>query len=308
MAEEILDRKSQGMAWALRSAFGYWDTKSGGLNSTILSRYYALLQISIAEQIASSNPADDLTSIQRHTEHGHGLFTIAGGHASFPANFFVGCLNSGHFSACCRNLGIDLGPYTHGRRPREFADLNVQKAVSLSELLCRVPEFQGVIREYIHDRPLSFHIGHATKNHIVREQRMKEHTEKTGSVVFDPPVDGPTIVTFVAIFSYDQQYTADELNSLALPIRNISAEKDPLNNKDYFVGELEHPKGEHWWQHLDTYKSGYSGTSLILPFWALLIRFCCISRFCMRLASLCVIFQRRGTISKAEPLMPFGPC
>src|SRR5258708_11466008 len=51
-SSELIRTKSVGISSAIRSALGYWDTKEGGLNSKILSRYYALLQITIAEQIA----------------------------------------------------------------------------------------------------------------------------------------------------------------------------------------------------------------------------------------------------------------
>lgn len=73
MEQEILATKSQGMSSAIRSALGYWETQQGGLNSKILSRYYAILQITIAEQIASPDPAENLATAQKHTEHGHGL-------------------------------------------------------------------------------------------------------------------------------------------------------------------------------------------------------------------------------------------
>lgn len=43
-----------------------------------------------------------------------------------------------------------------------------------------------------------------------------------------------------------------------------------MNSDDYFVGELEHSKDDFWWQHIDTYKSGYCGTSVIVPFWEMI--------------------------------------
>jgi len=49
----LLAKKASGMAWAVRSGLGYWETKAAGLNSQVLSRYYALLQLSIAEQVGS---------------------------------------------------------------------------------------------------------------------------------------------------------------------------------------------------------------------------------------------------------------
>lgn len=162
LSPEISEKKASDMAWTVRSALGYWETKSGGLNSRILSRYYALLQFSMTEQIGSINPADNLPSIQRHTESGHGLFTITdNGTSSFPSSYFIGCLRSGHYYEYCKHLGIDLSQLIFDRRPH-----------------------------------------------------------------------------------------------------------DPIFNIDHFTGAFVHPIG-HWGSFLKPYKSGYSGTSLVAPFWGI---------------------------------------
>ena len=271
LSTDVIDNKSSGMAWAVRSALGYWDTQLGGLNSRILSRYYALLQISIAEQISSDDPNDDLGSIQRHTEYGHGLFSFKSDSPDFPENYFIGCLNTGHFPAYCHNLGFDLKPYVHGKRPRSLNDADTSKIYSLSDLLCRVPELQSVSMEYLNKRPLSFHIGHSSRNMANRVERTRTHAEKTGQILFDPPTPGHNVTTYIAIYPHECQITADELNNYYLPIKNIVFEESKTQfDTNHFVGELEHPKDDFWWQHIDTYKSGYCGTSLILPFWGMI--------------------------------------
>lgn len=256
------------MAWAVRSALGYWDTREGGLNSKILSRYYALLQISIAEQISSDNPKDDLKSVQRHTEYGHGLFSLAGSSGDFPDDYFVGCLKSGHFPAYCQQRGLNIKPYAHERRPREIVDADRSKLYSITDLFCRVPELQGVLGEYLNRDALSFHIGHATRNMELRAKRREEYVANTGKWVMEAPIEGPTITTYVAIYPHGSNISAEQLNSFGFPIKNIALETSPIGSESpYFVGELEHPKDDLWWDHVESYKSGYSGTSLILPFW-----------------------------------------
>jgi len=44
LSPEVLESKSEGVAWAVRSALGYWDSNPADLNAKILTRYYALLQ------------------------------------------------------------------------------------------------------------------------------------------------------------------------------------------------------------------------------------------------------------------------
>jgi hypothetical protein len=270
LSEEVVDRKSSGMAWAVRSALGYWDTREGGLNSKILSRYYALLQISIAEQISSDNPKDDLTAVQRHTEYGHGLFSLTADSGDFPDNYYVGCLKSGHFPAYCQHLGLDIKTFAHERRPRKLTDADPSKLYSLSDLLCRVPELQSVLSEYLNRDPLSFHVGHASRNMELRAKKQEEYIAKTGKWVMDAPIEGPTATTYVAIYPHGSHITAEQLNSYGFSVKNIEAESSHIDaDSAYFVGELTHPKEDLWWDHIETYKSGYSGTSLILPFWGM---------------------------------------
>ncbi|NTV67551.1 MAG: hypothetical protein HGB06_07725 [Chlorobaculum sp.] len=267
---EILEKKANGMSWAIRSALGYWNTKQGGLNSKILSRYYALLQISIAEQISLGDPQDDLATIQRHTEYGHGLFSLSSGDEKFPDNYYVGCLNSGHFSVYCKKIGYDLRTYCHERRPRDYSKVTKSNVYSLVDLLRRVPEFQDVVFEYLEKDPLSFHIGYAKKNYTLKAERVKEYARLAGRVLYDPPINGLSEKTYVAIYTRGASITEDLLNGYGFPIKNIVVEKPTVPGDSWsFVGEIEHPKNEYWWQHIKTYKSGYCGSSIILPFWGI---------------------------------------
>lgn len=271
MQADILAIKAQGMSSAVRSALGYWETQQGGLNSKILSRYYAILQITIAEQIASGDPEENLATAQKHTEHGHGLYTLNSGGASVLGGYYIGCLKSGHFPAYLRSLGRNIAPHASDRRPRKIEEVDLTKAISLEDLIRRVPEFQANTQEYIGKNPLSFHVGHATKNHVVRSQRMVEHGNRTGQVIFDPPVDGPTVTTYVAFYPHGSSVTADQLNGYGFEAKNIVPESgnEALRSEEHFVGEIVHPKGSLWWEYIETYKSGYCGTSVVVPFWGM---------------------------------------
>lgn len=245
ISADIIRQKSIGMSSAIRSALGYWDTKEGGINSKILSRYYALLQITFAEQISSLTVNDDLAAVQRHTEQGHGLFTVTKPGDVFPANFYLGCLNSGHFAAYTRSLGIDLAPYFSSRRPKKFEDAEVGKLISLTDLLRRIPELQNVIKEYTGSEPLSFHVGHDYKNY---EEKSDDKT-------------------YVAIYHKGASISAEDLYSFGFGLTNIQLVVDNSTRarEERFVGEVMHSKGSIWWEHVETYKSGYSVASVVAP-------------------------------------------
>jgi hypothetical protein len=64
----------------------------------------------------------------------------------------------------------------------------------------------------------------------------------------------------------DQAY----LDSLNLPFHSIRPADGPLaqiSKEAYFESEISHPKDKNWGQCVELYKSGYSGTSFIVPFW-----------------------------------------
>jgi hypothetical protein len=163
---------------------------------------------------------------------------------------------------------------SHANNSRYLRDGTLESAdcgklLSLSDLIRRVPEFQGVTTEYLGQSPLSFHIAYASRNNSIRARRIDEHLQKTGQVLFDPPRDSDKITTYVSIIPHGYEVSAEELNSYGFPIKNIVQEtEDPLTKILYFVGEIEHePPTPNWWNHVETYKSGYCGTSIVVPFW-----------------------------------------
>lgn len=255
--------KSVGMSSAIRSAIGYWETENGGLNSKILSRYYALLQISLAEQISSGDPKDDLKTVQKHTESGHGLFTKTIQNGTFPDDILVGCLRSGHFYSYAKHIGIDIKTYSSERRPRNEEELKESHTYTLTDLLRRIPELSIQTKEILGKNPLSFQVGHASRNRALKSREWTQQGTSPSPSIFPG-------FTYAAIYPNGVEITAEELNSYNLGITDIEMEsKENLTKFDesYFVGKVFHPDGEYWWDHILTHKSGYCGTSAIVPFW-----------------------------------------
>jgi hypothetical protein len=229
-----------------------------------------LLQITIAEQVASPSSTADLKEIQSHTESGHGLWAMSAPDGAFPANYMIACRDRGHFYEYCRFRGIDLTAFASKARPESWDKLKEDgkgRLVSLADLFRRIPELQGLIEETLNTVPLSFHIVHARQNMYEQIERRQQHTARTGELLFDVPVTTPEKLTYISIHPHGQNLTADFLNSLGLPIKNIRLADDESEKHPYFIGDFTHENKGFWWEHLETYKSGYSGTSLIVPFW-----------------------------------------
>jgi len=275
MPPELRKSKAEGVASAVRSALGYWETTPTALNARLLSQYYFALQLSIAEQVAGADESASLETIQRHTEQGHGLGTLRGSHGAFPDNYFVAALKSGHFASYCKASGHDLGAFAFDQRPRSWSKLkdeDTSRLVSLTDLLRRIPELRPLIYECLAQPPLSFHLVHATKNFELEAEKHSEHIRRTGR--FPPsPIGGPsdgtsktTYVLFSTGFGGGEGVTAAFLSGLGFPIKNIVAQKEDEDASPSFIGEYVHPANEFWWQSLPLYKAA-TGTSIIVPLW-----------------------------------------
>ena len=278
LTERAVKEKSEGIASSLRSALGYWESAPVTLNARILNQYYFMLQLSIAEQVATNAQDSTLAAIQRHTENGHGLATLQASDSVFPDNYYVFALKSGHFGSFCRSLGIDTNTFAFGERRREWlkvTDDDKKKFLTLTDLLRRVPELRSAIYPCLSAPALSFHIDHSSKNMSLRAERATEKMQATGQFAapnWGPdPSEGPTTetyLTFATGFGGGEGVTAEYLNSLDLPIKEIHAEHDSLSERAELIGVYAHPSSEYWWKSLPLY-NGVNGTSLMVPFWGL---------------------------------------
>ncbi len=273
LASNIAMQKGQEVASSVRSALGYWQSQPNSLNSKILSRYYAILQVSIAEQVADPASAADLLQIQSHTESGHGLWTIATPEGEFPANRIIACQNRGHFYNYCLYKGIDLTPYTVGARPDSWEKLSGEKklrVVTLADMFRRVPELQLLIEETLGVQSLSFRIGYDSRNFEIISERRQAYLQRTGQFMVDPPREEGPVTTFIGIYPHGQKFSVEYLNSLELPFTNIrEAESTGFRKDSIFLADLQHPSGTNWHDNIETYKSGYCGTSIISPVWGI---------------------------------------
>jgi hypothetical protein len=204
LSEEAQARKSEGIASAIRSALGYWESSPSALNAKILSHYYFALQLSIAEEIANANPQSTLESIQRYTEQGHGLATIRNPDLNFPENYYVAVLKSGHFSSYCSSLGIDLDPIALDARPRGWPKVLAEdksKLVTLTDLLRRVPELRALTHECLGVPPLSFHIVRSGKNMEFDARRMAEgfRPDRNSDLAAAKPAPPASVTTYLSI-------------------------------------------------------------------------------------------------------------
>lgn len=268
VTEEVIKSKAIGLSSAIESAIGYWQVNPQSVNAKVLSRYYFLLQMTIAEQVSSVSNTDDLKTVQRHTENGHGLGTISNPDDEFPANYFTFAIRAGHFYSYAKSLGIDTKKFDFEKRPRNFSDItDKSKIVNLIDLFRRIPELSNIVEEYTNQPPLSLHVGHSNINMRNDLDAVKEHMDKTGQFVFTAPVTSPEKTTYISVYSDSAKVTPEYLSSLGLPLTDFKVVAGLASDENYITGQFVHPSDKYWHQCISTYSSAYSPTSLIVPLW-----------------------------------------
>jgi hypothetical protein len=262
----LIQRKATGLASVVDSGLGYWEQNNSRLNSWVLSRYYALLQMTIAEQVASVKTSDDLTSVQKHTESGHGL-AIRPNPKDFPSDFLIHIIKNGHFYSYEKFLGIPVKSISYDKKIRKEEDItNPSLLISLKDLFRRIPELQPIILEYFNEPSLSFHVSHAFKNTRIELTKKRETNLEGFFQRSNNDESEADKLTYVNIWSHDaNDISVDELNRLGLPIFDIELVEDISTKKLQFEGKIKHPSQGHWWQYISLYRSSYCGTSIIAP-------------------------------------------
>lgn len=267
---EIITRKAIGLSSAIESAIGYWQVSPQSLNAKVLSRYYFMLQMTIAEQVSSIKNTDDLEAVQRHTANGHGLAIISDPKSEFPNGFYILSVRTGHFYSYLKSLGIDTKLFDFEKKPRKFEDIKPEeqpKLISLIDLFRRILELSNIIEEYIGEPPLSFHVGHGQTNMLVGSQRMRDYAEETGKVILGGPrVVGPQ-TTYIGIYTDSEKVTPEYLESLKTPLKNIKYKTDLGSKRPHLEGELTHPEDTLWYKSLKIYSSSSAPNSYTVPLW-----------------------------------------
>ena len=181
LEDNVINEKAKGISSAIDSALNYLEIREKSLNARILSRYYAFLQLTIAEEVASVKNKNGLKQAQKHTEQGHGLNTINRVDSDdFVNNYYCYIRKAGHFFNYLKHLGINTdSDYLLGKRLNSKDNLSDYYVATLADLFRRIPELQDVIEEYIGQCSLSLNIGlDSIREHEMKEGRREAYSKK----------------------------------------------------------------------------------------------------------------------------------
>jgi len=262
LKEELLDTKALGVASAVESGLGYLSAAGTHLNSRVLSLYYALLQFTIAEQVASLKSDADLREVQSKTMHGHGMYNFTLEPGEFPDNFAVALGNTGHFASYLKFLGIKTSEFALPRNPKGVLDVESEtanRAIRLVDLFRRIPELRPIIEEHVGSPPLSFHVGFDSQN-MVEASAARRRDSK--SLPLETESKPGCIIALHSTTEADLDYVKGLDMGL---LQDITIATDSSDSTQTHLRGRVAVASSQWHDALPTYKSGACGTSYVVP-------------------------------------------
>ena len=261
--DTIINKKSIGLSSAIKSALGYWNEKPTSLNSWILSRYYALLQLTIAEQVSNPLNTNDLSSVQKHTEQGHGL---AMWHKDIPnpLDFLIYPLINGHFYSYAKFLGLNPKNWSMDKKAKEYSSITLNNAITIGELFEHIAELQPILHSFIQKPSKCLHIGYSQKNYAVNQQSGNAIQNTNELTLASNEVE--PYFTLIDIFSNAiNPINMEIVTQSKIPLKEISISEHEPSASTIYTGKFYHDQQKKWHEEIQHYKSEYTGTMYIKP-------------------------------------------
>jgi hypothetical protein len=153
--EAVIQSKAEGVAYALRNASDYFQTKEGrNVSQRILNLYYGSLAFAFAEMLAAPKGTKTLSEIENSTKVGHGLYTLDG-FGNGLEQIAVGVF-AGFFPAWTASVGSSIGaiPPKKARRFEDLAAYAPASWVSVETLFASIPEVADLFSDIFEGKPM----------------------------------------------------------------------------------------------------------------------------------------------------------
>lgn len=159
ISAELLVEKSKGVAFCIRSARDLFiQSNSKNLTPSLTSLYYGTYNLLSALLIGDISNKLTLENIENFSKNGgHGLKTIYNsGAGNLENNEFIYCCDNGFYRELLRNFGYDIGQIAmpkNFKKVDEIPNDEIQKLISLKDLLSRIPELKSIFVEIFKEQP-----------------------------------------------------------------------------------------------------------------------------------------------------------
>ena len=246
--DEHLQQKAVSLAYCLRNAREYLRSTGAGSSqwvSRIVADYYGCMWLASAILVADPTTKYDLAELEEKTRFGHGLGNMVNDAESFPGNELVLVKQSGFFPSYLRRSGVTKEQLTavqpKNQRASSWSDLeeeDKQRAVSLADLVARVPEIREHFVDVTGKLALSFRVFHAEENGREESDRRWAEIDPTRTA----PAQRPVRSTWVGIG--DLGIPLEHVQKHGPPLKDWHTYRDPVTHSSYWSGLLEHPDTE----------------------------------------------------------------
>lgn len=159
ISNELLIEKSKGVAFCIRSARDlFTQSNSKNLTPSLTSLYYGTYNLLSALLIGNVSNEFTLADIESFSKNGgHGLKTIYNsGVANLENNEFIYCCNNGFYRELLTFFGYNIEQIAMSKNFKKEADIpasEVEKLISLKDLLSRIPELKNIYIEIFKEQP-----------------------------------------------------------------------------------------------------------------------------------------------------------
>ncbi|MGA3028918.1 MAG: hypothetical protein ABSF98_29615 [Bryobacteraceae bacterium] len=250
-----IEKKAEGVAFALRNASDYFrGVPYESLNKRILSLYYGVLALALAEMLASPQGPADLNQVEGFTKRGHGLYAVQTGDFG---GLSVGLLGRGFFRHWLSFLGHDIShlPESRSSTPTTQSDLEKQPqgtVTTMRQLLSAVPELGDLFLDVFQTAP----------SWIVPVRKLEDNTV-VGSG-FGPI--GETESTYIRLVDASGRVSEAQIRAAGWPIAEITSVAAGTEGGSEYRARVDHAGHRFWDEVLPVHRSPFiQSPTLILP-------------------------------------------
>lgn len=239
----VIRSKAEGVAYSLRNASDYFQTKEvRNLSQRILNLYYGSMAFATAEMLALPKGQASLAEIEKHTKQGHGLYVLDGPYNGLD-HLMIGVNNQGFFPAWMKSINLDVSHFP-SKKATDHEKLMEGPPTSwlpLERLFASIPEISDLFSEIFPGKPRWVTFAYAqTENRLPNGAR-----------------------TYVRFIDNSARLTKEDIAEFPGPISEIA----PVNARagSHFRVAISHPENVSWWSVLQEHHSPFQRHALILP-------------------------------------------
>jgi hypothetical protein len=246
----VVQSKAEGVAFALRNASDYFQSKEGrNVSQRVLNLYYGSLAFAFAEMLAAPRGSKTLAEIENSTKLGHGLYTVDGVGDGLE-QIVVGVF-AGFFPAWAASIGSPISaiPLKKARRYEDLASSPDKSWLSIETLFASIPEVADLFADIFEGKPRWVRPAYDQAANALPSMFRRQE---------------PATRSYVHLIDGTGRLTKEDIALFPGPISEISEVASEAHGRHFRVA-IDHPGKQFWWEALRIHHSPFERDALIRP-------------------------------------------